>query len=223
MTAAKNEVSRSTNAPVIEASKVEYSKSLSEETMCFSAVISVGGVKAIVASNRGNGEGDRHDVYHKEGRSPTDAEYQAFKNAMETLEAYAASLPPEKVTLGDHSFDHQPTAESLINDAVRKVLDRKEMRRLFKKSVVLLHEGELVTTTLKPEDYRGPHKERYAKALNEKWPGSRILNDLDEAEALDLFVEALTEVRPREDGRPKASDARDGATGHPQTRQKPHI
>lgn len=173
--------------PVIAVSSLEYNKALSDETMNYSAVISVNGIKCIRASNRGYGACDDHEVYHPYGRSPTDAEIRAHNEGKALLAAYAKTLP-KRVSFGT---ELEEDVESVIKDAVCKALARRDFRRELKKRIMLKYNGVLVTLKCLVKDFKA-REELHRREFEKIRPGSLYLIDMPEDEAFNFWYEQVT-------------------------------
>lgn len=140
----------------LELKKVEYSERLSEETSCFCADVYADGKKLGTARNSGCGGATE------------------LRGDFGVLRAYAKTLPPDRLKLGDVHFDSQPTADSLVDAALHRHLCRKDMRRLLKKHALFTQGGAIYQSPLAGKS-RVPE-------------GCAILNDMPEDEALDIFM-----------------------------------
>jgi len=164
--------------PKIVVHNIKVHRDMSQETLCYLAVIEVNGVKAIAASNRGEGGPDNHDVHHTYGRPPTDKQRKAFDKAMGTLEAYAKTLPAHQY----RDISIQPDAESLILDAVLAADELKKMRRMLKNHVVVRDNMGHVYSL------KAAYEDRLIPAVMKSYQGGTILNGMPEDEALKLWM-----------------------------------
>lgn len=96
---------------------VKIMRSLSEETICFSATIYIDGKKACNVSNRGNGGCHDYDDW----------------NVQEKIAQYAATLPTVQtdMMINGKPFSYQPDADTLITDMVVDIDERKELKALL--------------------------------------------------------------------------------------------
>lgn len=187
--------------PEITVFKLEHSARMSEETLCFTAVVLVDGQKVIEASNRGEGGAtslnpyvNRNKAYLSKAKDKQMAivheARNTFNEVMARLKAYADTLPLKQITCGEQSYELKQDVETLVMDAVYKELARKDLARLTKRSVVIVHNEEAVELRLKASDYNTDKKDKYREEILRKWPGAVILNDMEEAKALELFQKA---------------------------------
>lgn len=169
--------------PTLAVSGINYNRRLSQEAMCFSAVVSVNGKKCIIVSNAGRGGPDDLDPYHREGRAPTEVEMDAFKAGMALLEAYAKSLP---VTEQRGTSAPVEVVETVIMKAVLEAMARKDFNREFRKLVHIVHDGKIRTLKMPLKDYHARTAE--AKTILDKhYPGWTLLQDKPEDEAFALW------------------------------------
>jgi hypothetical protein len=100
-----------------EVKNVKIHNDMSEETMCFSAVLYIDGKKAADVSNRGHG--GCHLFYWME---PLEAEFKRF----------CESLPPIKTEMGDLPMDMDGYVDELVIDFD----ERKRLKRHCKTSTL---------------------------------------------------------------------------------------
>lgn len=145
-------------------------KSMSEETLCFTATAYVDGKKAFDVSNRGHGgchEYDAHDAA-----------------LMERANDYAKTRPPyvwADAPTADHCEVHQIPydLDMLIDDLIDAIELEKRVKRLLAK-VVMIDDGKVYTFKAAP---RPDVLERIAA----RYPTGTILNNMPLADAVDAI------------------------------------
>ena len=155
------------SAPVIEVRNVREIRAMSEETMCFHAVVYVDGEKAGTVENDGKGGANRYQPW----------------SLKEAIDAYARTLPPFE--LDGTSYPHE--ADTAIGDLVIYYLALREYKRLV--SAYLLFVDQ------KGRCMRGPRLPRGAdvRAVVDGWRangrlvGANVLNLLPATEGFELF------------------------------------
>lgn len=132
-------------------------KNLSDETMAFSCKVAIDGRVAFHASNRGNGGCNE---YYPIGKGTWDDIKAATEHAKQTL-----------------NEDFEP-----LDALIERLMDHHENAKLLKRylkkgvAVVLLPGGSIMLGT---EPYTSENKEFLTNLAKHKFPGSRILNDMD--------------------------------------------
>jgi len=145
-------------------------KSLSEETLCFTATAYVDGKKAFEVSNRG------HGGCH---------EYHAYDAAlMDRADAYAKSLPPytwASAPTADHCEVHQVgyDLDMLIDDLIEAMELEKRVKRLLAK-VVMIDNGKIYTFKASP-------RPDVIDRIKVKYPTGVILNTMPLTDAIDAI------------------------------------
>jgi hypothetical protein len=161
----------------IEVRNVKEVKSMSEETMCFTATVVIDG--AVVGTVRNDGRGGAH-MY-----SPP--------AIADRLEEHAKTLPP--MILDGHPVPHN--ADSALNEVVLDFLTRRDLRRSFTHKVMWeTTDGRVFETRRLPAgtDVRAM-AERYATR-----PGVRtVLNLIPEDEAVAIVMRSPSSCGARAD------------------------
>lgn len=145
-------------------------KSLSDETLCFTATGYVDGKKAFDVSNRGHG--GCHD-------------YHAYDEALlDRADAYAKSLPPyvwSSAPTADHCETHQLAydLDMLIDDLIDAMELEKRVKRLLAK-VVMIDGGKIYTFTSAP-------RPDLIDRIKAKYPTGVILNTMPLTDAIDAI------------------------------------
>lgn len=145
-------------------------KSLSEETLCFSATAYVDGKKAFEVSNRGHG--GCHD-------------YRAHDEALlDKADAYAKSLPPyvwADAPTADHCEIRQIPydLDMLVDDLIDAIELEKRVKRLLAK-VVMIEDGKVYT-------FNAPRRLDVFERIKAKHPAGMILNTMRLVDAIDAI------------------------------------
>lgn len=145
-------------------------KSLSEETLCFSATAYVDGKKAFDVSNRGHGGCN---------------EYHAHNQAlMDRAEAYAKTLPPytwADAPTADHCEVHQIPydLDMLVDDLIDAIELEKRVKRLLAK-VVMIEGGKIYTIN-------APRRLDVFERIKAKYPNGMILNTMPLTDAINAI------------------------------------
>ena len=156
----------------IELKNISYSERMSEETSCFSADLWVDGKKIGEVSNRGTGGCD---------------DFHGDRAAYDAADAWCkANLP--RWSLDDDRPDLFPTdLEMHVASLLSEWLARKDMKRLFAKSVIFKLPEKPGLYELKVKIPMKPTDPRLIAHVTAKHPGAVILSTLPEAEALGLY------------------------------------
>lgn len=165
------------SALAVTLSKVRHSDALSEETACFRAVVNLDGIPAFEAYNEGHGGMTFFDPLPKQSGD-------AYRANVARLEAHAAALPQENFGEG---VMVQPTADSLVDDALTAWLHRKDFEKLTRSKLVLLKDGQLFTLKLsgvKPAALTDTQRQ----VLIARHRGHEILNFLPFEEGLAKYL-----------------------------------
>ena len=173
----------------LEMKSIKHFASGSEETYCYTAVVYLDGKPFAHVSNDGHGGSDR--VHHHEN-SPFITKLTeggvAWGKKFQQIEEYFASLPKTDVGVYDfrpEGFDQ--TFEYWCHDQVSNFLTKKDMKRLLNRCVVaqIKEDGELrVCQWNKP---KGKPDWLLKEAIKNEYSDITILNDLPEADALDIW------------------------------------
>jgi hypothetical protein len=159
----------------IELRGFKHAKFASEETNCFEAVVYIDGAKAGTVRNDGHGGSNAYQPHSL---------YERLKAYSETLPPRPLKLTPEKTVMIPQSPD------ILIGDLVNRELIARDYRRLIKTAVVFTKaDGHAYTLRA-----RKPFTVAEYIANRDKIPALRdavqILNNMPEAEALAIYLEA---------------------------------
>jgi hypothetical protein len=155
---------------------VKYSAIASDETAFFTATIYVDGKREGTACNRGHG--GPHEI------QPVMLEQR--------LNAYAATLPPRTITLdARRTFQHQPTGETLISDALSLAFAERELKRLVKNKLLFMRGGVLLESNHLPPATLQAAIANPQEALI-KLKADALLNAMPFEEALALYVKMTT-------------------------------
>ena len=155
----------------LELKSIEYSSKLSEETLCYSAVLYVDGKKACHVANRGTGG--------------CDEQHWLDRAAQERVTAHFAAMPIEAHPVGGgRTIDLQPDLESWCHGYVARRQDLKAIKSATRKRVIGIHGG-------KELQFKAPVplSDAHRAAITAKYPGIVILNGLgddDLLKAIDL-------------------------------------
>ena len=169
----------------LEMKSIKHFASGSEETYCYTAVVYLDGKPFAHVSNDGHGGSDR--VHHHE-KSPLIKVKGAWRKKYDEIEKYFASLPKTDVGVYDfrpEGFDQ--TFEYWCHDQVSNFLTKKDMKRLMNRCVVaqIKEDGELrVCQWNKP---KGKPDWLLKEMIKKEYEDVTILNDLSEADALDIW------------------------------------
>lgn len=159
----------------IELKNIKIVQALSEETLCFTAVGYVDGIKTFTVSNRGHG--GCHEYAEINCEHDTRARF-------DEAEAWAKSLPP-------HHYDDlelPSDLDSVIDNLLTEYELKQILKRVTKGKIAFVRDNKLWTQKLKNPDpsYVGFAIETF-KARN---PQAVVLNDLPEADAIALLKAA---------------------------------
>lgn len=164
--------------PVITIKNLKVNDTLSEETTCYSATIYVDGVKFGETGNDGHGGCDRI-LSCAPGVTRAD-----FDKLDERIAATYPRIVHDGTDLGPCNL------EWLVSGLIEDAQWAKDFRRAAKGKVLMITPGEKGVSSLK---VKPPHTlAQYIAHARTRWPGSTILNDLPEDEAVKLFRENVT-------------------------------
>jgi hypothetical protein len=152
----------------VELKNIKIVQALSEETTCFTAVAYVDGIKTFYVSNRGHG--GCHEYTEVDCKPETRARFDA-------VDAWAKTLPP------DHYGDLELPSDldSVVDDALIEHELRQTFKRLTKTKLAFVEDGKV--WTMKLQAPLGLVRD----AFKAKRPNARILNGMDESEAIALL------------------------------------
>lgn len=159
----------------IELRAVAYSATLSQETAAFTAAVYIDGQKAGAAENDGHGG----------------STFIHPRQLEERLAAHARTLPPQALSLGNgETFESQPSAESLIDDALAAWLIDRDLKRLLARTVAFTKTSKPGLFTLKLP--KGMKPAAYLATCNGQLPAKfeadKVLNVLPFDEARTVFA-----------------------------------
>ena len=153
--------------PRIELKSLKVHEDVSEETLCYSAIIAVDGVSAIHATNDGHGGCDMYSSAF----GPPDGR-KMYDEAMAKIEAYVKTLPAKACNLFPDGLPYD--MELLVGDLIAAEQQKKDFKKFVRslsKKIYLIDDGKLYT--IKGECTTSLHAK-----LNAKYPGSTTLNVL---------------------------------------------
>lgn len=172
----------------IEMKKIKHYASMSEETYCYEAVVYLDGKPFAEVRNGGHGGCDM--VYDHPRTIYSDI--QEWRDKLKELESYFQSLPSQQFSYenanGDMVYDYiNQTFESWCHDQVGYHVALQEMRRDLKKSILFIDDGKLYAMKFPMiKKMTREIAEKIAKS-NDELQGKKILNLMDEREAVALF------------------------------------
>lgn len=161
----------------IELKKINFDARATEETNCFSASLYVNGEEIGIVSNKGRGGCD----WFSGDQEKYDAADKWCK----------ANIPPRKF----YGQEQPSDLESYYNELLEDHLVRKEVKKLMKSRILFVNEaGEL-----REAGYKGVRKieQMHIDYFKSRNPGQKILNELPEDEAFQIFKEKT--AAPEED------------------------
>lgn len=153
----------------VEVRNVKEMKSLSEETMCFSATVVIDGKVAGTASNRGSG--GPNEYY------PRDLEAK--------LAEYAKTLPPISMPadIGGESFPQD--ADTALGEVIDEFLGLRDYRKAVSVRLLLENDkGQILETSKLP---KGANVLEMARKFATKPGIVKVLNLLPEAEGYAIL------------------------------------
>jgi hypothetical protein len=151
----------------VELKNIKIVQALSEETLCFTAVAYVDGIKTFYVSNRGHG--GCHEYTEVDCKPETRARFDA-------VDAWAKTLPP------DHYGDLELPSDldSVVNNALVEYEMRQLLKRITKNKIAYVDDGKLWTVKLEYSPAR-------LDKLLQKKPNAKVLNIMLESEAIALL------------------------------------
>lgn len=181
----------------IELRGLKFAAHASEETNCFEVTVYVDGKRAFIARNDGHGGPD----YYNRLRGQFKEEFEAFEaKAIIASEAYQASNRKTclwcdgttRMSSGrcdrcdDNGIEIPATGENAleytIDALVTRELNRRDLKKLLNKSVLMVKDGQLLESKTRPT-------ESLVKAFAAKFPKAKILNSMDLDKALELYIQ----------------------------------
>jgi hypothetical protein len=151
--------------------KFKHYPSLSEETTAYEAVITVDGVPAFHASNRGKGEADLFRPLEP---------FDKTRPLLRAAEAYAKTLPP--LPARDGLPELPMNLELLIGELIDDKLLAADLTKALKKKALFIKDGKVMET------YKGGVALSVLIAhVEAKYPGLPLLNKLPFEDALKLY------------------------------------
>jgi hypothetical protein len=154
---------------------LKIARHMSEETTAFTAKLCLDGKPIAYCKNDGHG-----------GSTLVQALTSNDRPALAEVTAWAASLPPSRLDMGDgKTVDWPVTVDSLVDDLLAEEDARNTLQRKLRVSVLFARGGKIFSITktfCKPEQL--PAKRDAILAKN---PGAVFLNEIPFAEALQLW------------------------------------
>jgi hypothetical protein len=169
----------------LEMKSIKHFASGSQETYCYTAVVYLDGKPFADVSNDGHGG---CDYVHPHDKSPLTKVQGAWRKKYDEIEEYFASLP--NLDVGVHDWMPEGLSQSFelwCGEQVTNFLDKKELKRLMNRCVVaqIKRDGELkVYQWNKP---KGKPDWLLKEMIKKENSNATILNDLSEADALDIW------------------------------------
>lgn len=160
--------------PIITVKNVKYSEFMSEETLCFEATVYVDGKRFCIAKSEGHG-GCTHFNSLKKG------EYWADTKDIEKRIADTHSEVKHDLGNGE-SILIKDDLESLVNDAVVKFLELRDMKRALNNKIVF---DDVESGCISSYPYK--YTKEIAQKIRVKHDYPDILNVMPENEALELW------------------------------------
>jgi len=157
----------------LQLKSIKYTEWMSEETLCFTANLYVDGKVFAEVSNQGHGGSTDfrpHSKFKTEGAMP-------FYRKLKEVEAHCEAMPNlEPCELFDEGLPMD--LELWCNMEVESWLARRDLNRKLKSHVLFQMEGK-----------DGIYQTKYHPTVTDgSWQkGRRILNDMSEADALDIW------------------------------------
>lgn len=151
--------------------KFKHYASLSEETTAYEAVVTVDGVPAFHASNRGKGEADFFRPLEP---------FDTTRSLLRAAEAHAKTLPPRPAS--DGLPELPMNLELLIGELIDNKLLAADLTKALKKKALFIKDGKVMSVAKK-----GIPVEKLIAHVEAKYPGLPLLNKLPFDEALKLY------------------------------------
>jgi hypothetical protein len=157
----------------IELKNVKHAAFASEETACFFAKVYIDGELAGEASNDGHGGANMYHPWALHDR----------------LQAYAATLPPRKLDMGDGNFiEVQPDADSLIARLLDEHLARKQFDRHIRDRIVWRDKGGKIRISVKMNRTELEHALKMPDLKKKLRDADVILNTMPKDEAFAVYL-----------------------------------
>ena len=169
----------------LEMKSIKHFASGSEETYCYTATVYLDGKPFADVGNDGQGGCDRVPPHDK---TPFTKVQGAWREKFQEIEEYFASLP--KTDVGKYEWSPEgfdQTFEYWCADQVSNFLSKKDMKRLLNRCLVaqIKEDGEFkVVQWNKP---KGKPDWLLKDLIMQDYKEVTILNDLPEADALDIW------------------------------------
>jgi len=169
----------------LEMKSIKHFASGSQETYCYTAVVYLDGKPFADVSNDGHGG---CDYVHPHDKSPLTKVQGAWRKKYDEIEEYFKSLP--NLDVGKYDYLPEGLSQSFelwCGEQVTNFLDKKELKRLMNRCVVaqIKRDGELkVYQWNKP---KGKPDWLLKEMIKKENSDATILNDLSEADALDIW------------------------------------
>jgi hypothetical protein len=169
----------------LEMKSIKHFASGSHETYCYTAVVYLDGKPFADVSNDGHGGSD---YVHPHDKTTYTKVKGAWRKKYDEIEEYFASLP--KVDVGKYQWSPEgfdQKFEYWCADQVSNFLTKKDMKRRLNRCVVaqIKEDGELkVVEWNKP---KGKPDWLLKEHIKKEYTDITILNDLPEADALDIW------------------------------------
>lgn len=153
---------------------LKVNKTLSEETLCYSATVCLDGVPLMDASNRGQGAAD--DLWPKQG-VPAEKIGELRQLAKELFLADPGPFAPEDIQVkgGEIDLSYIDPLEIIIGRIIEQVEVEKQYKRWCKNKIVFQVEGDPVDQwrTIK-RVYRREDRDLVRTTLAQRYPGKTI-------------------------------------------------
>lgn len=155
----------------ITLTSVKTNEALSDETLCFSAVVCVDGKPAFNAMNRGSGGSNIYTVIGEESN------WQESHRLIAEAEQWAREYLKE---------NFEP-----LDLLIAQLLDRQEITRILKsgmKTKIMMLEGRELTEIRLPKGRKLSHE--IIEATTKRYKNAVVLNNLPLEQAVELVLEA---------------------------------
>ena len=153
---------------------IKYCEFASEETFCFRANLYLNNKPFAVISNDGRGGCDRV-IYH-------DKFVGDFHKTLKNIENYFKTLPKIVCEIFPSGFEQ--SLECWCAEEISKHIDTMVLNKLLKANILYKNDGKIFQF----------NKKKYTALqiinhINKEFPDAIILNNIDKAEALRLWME----------------------------------
>lgn len=172
------------NGDVLEIKGIKHAAFASQETHCFEASLYLNNKRIGVVSNEGHGGCDRFDPCGNLEDGSYHANNKLYKDAcwhMKDEGVWVSKWDGE---------EHALTMEIWCCDMVNQWLHHKDFKNYIKSKVVYVKPDEKAINYV---SFKGVKKvtQRYIDHVKAKYPNYKILNDMPEPEAFDLWMANL--------------------------------